>query len=163
MGHAKEARADIAIAGDLDFAAPTDSEVDLQTGGGFGARIGYHAHIPAIVLTPEVGFSYYDFGGNYSAKVYRGIAGMRLGFGEIIRPGVFAHLGMGQLDVTGRDPDASHSALTYDAGAFLDLTLLPLINIGVHGAYNGLNSSGESGETAAITWGSFGAHAELVF
>ena len=159
----RAARADVAIAGDIDYGAPTDSSINMESGPGFAVRLGYHAHIPLIVLTPEVGFSYYSFSGDSAASLYRGLVGARIGIGEIIRPGVFVHLGYGKLDASAVDrdsPDPSHGALAYDAGAFLDFTLLPIFNIGIHGAYNGLNSSDN---VEAITWGSFGAHAELVF
>jgi hypothetical protein len=34
--------------------------------------------------------------------------------------------------------DLSRNAFTFDAGAFLDFTLLPILNLGVHAAYNHL-------------------------
>jgi hypothetical protein len=155
---AGSARADVAIAGDIDYAAPVDSSVDA--GPGFGLRLGYHAHIPFVILTPELGFSYYGFQGDYPANMYRGVAGMRLAIGEIIRPGVFAHIGVAQLQADGPPPDPSHSALTYDAGLFLDFTLLPLVNIGGHAAYNRMEGSDEA---SAVNWATVGAHAEIVF
>ena len=158
MLFARSANAETAIAGDVDFAAPIDSS--LEAGAGFGLRVGYHAHIPFLILTPELGFSYHGFGGDYPARAYRGIAGMRLAVGEIIRPGIFAHVGLGRLQADGPAPDPSHTALSYDVGAFLDFTLLPLINIGAHAAYNHLNAKDGVG---AVDWLALGAHAEVVF
>jgi len=158
MLFARSANAEAAIAGDVEFATPIDSS--LKAGGGFGLRVGYHAHIPFLIVTPELGFSYYGFGGDYPASVYRGTAGVRLAVGEIVRPGIFAHVGMGRLQADGPTPDPSHSALTYDAGAFLDFTLLPLINIGAHVAYHRLNAKDGVG---AVDWLALGAHAEVVF
>ncbi len=154
----RSAHAETAIAGDIDYAAPVDSSVDA--GPGFGLRLGYHAHVPFVILTPEIGFSYYGFQGDYPASMYRGVAGMRVAVGEIIRPGIFAHVGIAQLQADRPPPDPSHSALTYDAGAFLDFTLLPLINIGAHAAYNRMEGSDEA---SAVDFATFGAHAEVVF
>ena len=158
MLFARSARAEGAVAGDIDFAAPIDSS--YASGAGFGLRLGYHAHVPFLIVTPELGFSYHGFGGDYSARVYRGIAGVRLAIGEILRPGVFAHIGLGRLQADGPLPDPTHSALSYDAGAFLDFTLLPIINIGAHAAYNRLDASDGLG---AVDWMTLGAHAEVVF
>lgn len=151
------ANAKTTIAGDLDYAAPIDSAA--HAGGGFGIRLGQQVHIPLLVFNPELGFTYHGFTQDTSPKVYRGIAGLRLGFGEIIRPGVFAHVGLGHLDVGGV-PDRSHTAFTYDAGAFIDFTALPLLDIGVHAAYNRLTAD-DSGPTFQF-W-TAGAHVALVF
>jgi hypothetical protein len=157
----EHARADTVIAADLDFVVPiNDESEEISSGAGFGIRLGHQLDVPAVVLTPEVGFTYAGFDGG--VKAYRGVAGLRLGVGEILRPGVFAHAGIGRLNVdmpSGvRDP--SHTAFTFDAGAFLDFTLLPFVNIGAHAAYN--RHSG-SDELDAFQWASLGAHAALVF
>ncbi len=143
------------IAGDLDYAVPIQSNAD--SGAGAGVRFGWQAHLPFVVITPEVGLTYHAFAGNGGAA-YRGVGGLRFGVGEIIRPGVFAHFGIGRLALP--NPDPSHTAITYDVGAFLDATFLPVVNVGIHAAYNHL-SSGNPG--AAFAWATIGAHAALVF
>jgi hypothetical protein len=155
------AHADPTVAVDLDYAKPIDQD-DISSGGGFGIRLGQQLRAPGIVLTPEVGFTYAQFGNDLSPKVYRGIGGLRLGVGEIFRPGVFAHAGIGRisLDAPAGVDDPSHTGFTFDAGAFLDFTLLPFLNIGVHGAYNRLSGSDEFD---AFQWATFGAHGALVF
>jgi hypothetical protein len=153
--NAAPAHAKTAIAADLDYAAPIDS--DLKSGAGFAIRVGQQLHAPLVVLTPELVFSDHTFADD-GPTAYRGLAGLRLGFGEIIRPGVYGHLGFGSLSMP--DPVPSHTAFTYDAGIFLDLTILPLLDIGVHGAYNRLNA-GDG--VSAFEWGTIGAHAALVF
>ena len=67
-----EAQAATEIAGDFDIAAPIDSS--FKTGGGFGFRLGNHLHLPMVVVTPELAFTYHDFSGGYSAATYRGVA-----------------------------------------------------------------------------------------
>jgi hypothetical protein len=152
---AAPAQAATAIAGDLDYALPLDSD-EADSGGGFAIRIGQQVRLPLIALTPEIGFTYASFSEGPTA--YRGIAGLRLGVGEVLRPGVFAHLGIGRLSLP--DPLPSHTAFSYDAGVFLDFTLLPLLDIGVHGAYNRVNGKDE---VSAFEWVTLGAHAALIF
>jgi hypothetical protein len=152
------AEAKTTIAGDLDYAAGIDSG-GARPGGGFGIRVGQQIHVPLVVFNPELGFTYHSFSKDSSPKVYRGIAGVRLGVGEILRPGLFAHVGLGRLDLAGL-PDRSHTAFTYDAGVFIDFTALPLLDIGVHAAYNRVTES-NSGPT--FQFGTAGAHLALVF
>src|SRR2546423_11521635 len=85
-------RAGPTIGADLDLGFPLHSRGD--SGGGFGIRLGQELHLPLVALVPELGFTYHKFSGDYGPKIYRGIAGLRLGIGEVIRPGVFAHLGI---------------------------------------------------------------------
>jgi hypothetical protein len=151
------AKAKTVIAGDLDYAAPIDSSA--SAGGGFGIRLGQQVHFPLLVFNPELGFTYHGFTHDTSPKVYRGIAGLRLGFGEILRPGVFAHVGLGRLDLGGV-PDRSHTAFTYDAGAFIDFTALPLLDVGVHASYNRLTADDSGPKFEFFT---AGAHVALVF
>jgi hypothetical protein len=149
-------RADTAIAGDLDYAAPIDS--NANAGGGFGIRLGQQLDVSPVVLTPELAFTYHGFSGDFAPRVYRGAAGLRLGVGKVIRPGAFGHLGIGHMAVDSPGPDLSHTAFTWDAGVFLDLVVLPLLSIGVHGAFNHLN-----GDVSSFQWVTVGAHAALVF
>ena len=158
VASAQPTRAATEIAGDLDVAVPIDSS--FKSGGGFGFRLGNQIHLPMVVLTPELAFTYHDFSGGYSAATYRGVAGARPGHRRASEPGVFVHLGLGHLkaDVLGFDP--SHTGFTYDAGIFLDFTLLPVLNLGVHAAYNHLDGGDRMDPMA---WATLGAHAELIF
>jgi hypothetical protein len=152
------ASAEGVVALDVDYAAPLD-ETGVSSGFGFGVRVGAQLHAPLIAVTPELGFSYHRFGGPAELATYGGTAGLRLGIGEVIRPGVFAHVGYGarKTELPGRAEDSG--ALTYDLGAFLDFTLLPILDIGAHGGYN--NWTGAS--QPAFPFLTFGGHAGLVF
>lgn len=152
--HAAAASAKTAIAADLDYAVPIDSDAD--SGAGFAIRVGQLLRLPIVAITPELAFANHTFADGPTA--YRGLAGLRLGVGELIRPGVFAHLGLGHLTLP--SPVPSHTAFTYDAGIFLDLTVLPLLDLGIHGGYNRLN---EGKGVPAFEWVTIGAHAALVF
>lgn len=157
LAFCRAAEAKTAIAGDLDYAIPIDSSVD--PGGGFGIRLGQQLHLPFVVFTPEIGFNYHSFSDVASPKVYRGIGGIRLGFGEILRAGVFGHLGLARVTLD-TVPDLSHTAFTYDAGVFFDFTALPLLDIGVHAAYNRVAADDA---VSAFQYGTLGAHAALIF
>jgi hypothetical protein len=163
------ARADTTIAGDLDIDVPVSTDY-AKTGGGFGIRIGQELHLPLIAINPEVGFAYASFADHNSdlgysgPTIYRGIAGLRLGVGELFRIGVLAHVGLGYISVDVpaalKLADPSHTAFTYDVGLFLDFTALPLLNIGVHAAYNRVAGKDNY---EALQWMQLGAHAALVF
>jgi hypothetical protein len=154
--HAATARADVQIGFDLDYALPIDSSAD--GGGGFALRLGQQIHVPAIAFTPEIVFAYHSYAGGGDPATYRGVGGARLGFGEIFRLGPFAHIGLGHIDLD-LPGDPSDTSFTYDLGLFFDLTLLPLLNLGVHGSYNELRNN----DLPTFQWAIFGAHAELIF
>ncbi len=156
FGTPTAARAETLIGFDLDYALPVDSIGN--DGGGFALRFGQQVHIPLLVLTPEVAFAYHSYSGIGDPATFLGVGGLRLGFGEIFRLGPMAHLGIGHLDLD-LASDPSFTGFTYDVGAFFAFTLLPLLNIGVHGAYHQI--SFDKQET--FKWMVFGAHAELIF
>jgi hypothetical protein len=152
----------LSVAGDLDYASPVNSNAE-KSGWGFGIRLGTELHLPLIALTPEIGFTYASFASQ--ATCYRGIVGANLGIGEILRFGVMAHLGIGHLSIDNTSSlavagEVSHAGFTFDGGLFLELTLIPLLNVGIHGAYNHL--AGASGGDG-LQWITAGAHATLVF
>ena len=151
------ARADLTIAGDLEADVPVSLE-GISAGPGFALRIGYQLHLPLVTLTPEIGFHYASF--DPEPTLYRGIAGGRLGIGEVFRVGVFAHIGIGHASIDTGLIDASHTAFTFDLGAFLDLTILPLIDIGIHVGYGNLSPDGDGD---ALQWIPIGAHVAIVF
>jgi hypothetical protein len=151
----RPASAKTAIGADLDLGFPLHSRGD--SGGGFGIRLGQELHIPLATFTPEIGFTYHNFSGDDGPKIYRGIAGARLGIGEVFRIGPMAHLGFGHFVPAYGD---NRNAFTFDAGGFLDLTIIPFLNFGVHAAYNHVAADYTSGSYAFAT---VGLDAALVF
>lgn len=152
---ARPASAGPTIGADLDLGFPVHSAGD--SGGGFGIRLGQQLEAKPIVLIPEIGFTYANFSGDYGPKIYRGILGARLGFGDVLRPGGFFHVGLGHFVPTIGD---NKNAFSFDAGGFLDFVLIPLINVGAHVAYNRVDADYGSGAYAYVT---VGLHAALVF
>jgi hypothetical protein len=145
-----------AIGVDLDYTNRIN-ESHVGAGTGFNVRLGYKLDLLVLQLTPEVGGGYHTFSGERAPKLSRGFVGGRLQFGKILEPGMYAHLGYGHL---AQSIFAGHSGATADAGVTLDLTVLPMIDLGVHAGYSGMLKSG--GDPAFDSY-VLGAHASLIF
>jgi hypothetical protein len=151
---------DTIVAADLALATPVNSQ-HVNAGWGFDGRLGRRLNGEVLKLTGELVGGYYAFGGDLSPSVYRGMAGARLALGEVLTPLVFVHAGVARATFAsppGQDLD--RTVFTYDAGAGLDFTLLPLINLGAYAAYNHVASKGTAD---SLQWVSVGVNAELVF
>jgi hypothetical protein len=172
------ATAQLQVGVDVDAVFPTGEELEGDTGFGIAGRIGVGLPTPAIDFVPELSVGYAGLGAPAIAEgvsgddvdrlrdldlsVVRAMVGARLGWGEILRPTLFAHVGYGRVNV-GEDETfferrggfGEESALSFDAGLAFDLTILPLIDVGVHGAYNLLDTE------RALEWWSAGVHAAL--
>ena len=144
-----------AIGVDLDYTNGIN-EAGVGSGTGFNVRLGYKLDLLLAQLTPEIGGGYHTFSGDANLKLSQGIVGGRLQFGKILEPGIYTHLGYGHASADG----LGHSGATFDAGVTLDLTLLPLLDLGVHAGYNGLLKSGDYDAFNSYV---LGVHAALVF
>ena len=150
------AKSGTSIGVDLDYTNAI-KEPAVGAGTGFNVRLGYKLDLIAVQLTPEIGGAYHGFSGDAGAKFSQGIVGGRLSFLKVLEPGIYAHLGYGHLAVAGGD---GRSGATADAGVTLDLTILPLIDLGVHGGYNGML---KSGDYPAFDSYVLGVHGALIF
>jgi hypothetical protein len=152
--------ADTPVALDLHYVAPTSKGAD--GGAGVAGRIGQRFNSKPWVITPELQLAYETFGGPAEARLYRGLGGLRLGYDiAVVRPGLYAHGGLARSEFDDiAAPGLGHTAFTYDVGAFADLTLLPLLNVGAHFAFNQM-LDGNNGK-AGVKWLAIGLHAELV-
>lgn len=159
IAQSESARADTMIAADFEARVPIDLG-GVSSGPGLGIRVGYQLHLPLIILTPELGFNWGHFGDG--PTIYRGIAGARIGIGELLRFGVQAHVGFGHFSVDVSGDDVSHTGFSLDGGLFLDLTILPLLDIGVHMNYARISGDADEG-LEPVQWLAFGLHAALVF
>ena len=143
----------LSLAADFDYgAAIGNSEVD--DGGGFGIRAGSEHDFVLVTLIPEVGFNWHHFDSAPDATTWAGVLGGRIRFLKILEPGIFAHAGIGH--VGGYDP---HVGFAFDAGVTLDLTILPLVDLGLHAAWNRV--FGDSDDDG-LSYSSVGAHVALV-
>jgi hypothetical protein len=157
-----QVHAGFTVGADLESDIPVNQNA-LSTGPGFAIRAGYQLHVPLLVLTPEIGFNLAAFNSDVSdgnARAYRGIAGVRAGIGELLRVGAYGHVGFASVSRTLHAKDLDHTSFTFDIGAFLDLTVIPLLDLGVHIGYASV--SGEH-DIKALQWVAAGVHAALVF
>ena len=84
---------------------------------------------------------------------FAGLAGGRATIGKVIEPGVFAHVGAGHANLPGDDL----TGLALDLGLTLDLTLIPAVDLGVHGAYDAV----AWGDQGTFDYYRLGAHISL--
>jgi hypothetical protein len=136
------------LAFDLDYANGLEPNVDGGLGGAL--RFGHEYDLVLLSLTPEFMANLDDLSGAESPLVYGGLAGGRLTIGKIIEPGVFAHVGAGNVNLPGDDL----TGLALDLGVSVDLTLVPAVDLGVHAAYDAVTWGGEG----TFDWYRVGAH-----
>jgi len=150
------AKSGTAIGVDWDYTNGIE-ESNVSGGTGFKVRLGYKLDLKLLQLTPEIGGGYHTFTGDAGAKLSQGIVGGRVSFLKVLEPGVYAHLGYGHLSGSVGD---GRSGATADAGVTLDLTILPLVDLGIHGGYNGML---KSGDYPAFDSYVLGVHGALIF
>jgi hypothetical protein len=144
---------------DVDAALPTDEPSGVDTGWGAGLRLGHQWDLPLINLTPEFAGHYTQFGGSADLTAWSLMAGGRLGIGFILSPSVFAHAGLGHFGFNAPPgADSSQTSLGYDFGAALDLTALPIVDIGAHVAWNGI--AGDK-SIDPLNWVAIGGHLQF--
>jgi hypothetical protein len=149
------ARAAVAVAADLEVDAPSDSELDAALA--FAVRLGWQLHLPLLVFTPEVGYHHVAFGDELTLD--RAFAGARLGIGEVFRIGAFGHVGVGHAAFHSVAEGQDVTDLTIDVGGFLDFTLLPLLDVGVHAGYGRVRAD----DRDRLRWVPVGVHLALIF
>jgi len=91
-----------------------------------------------IRFTPEAKFAF-ESPGTPRAGAFMG--GARLNFLKVVSPAVFAHAGGLVGDIKG---------FVWDAGVGLDFTLIPMIDIGVYGAF--YQNRGNTFDFGNATW-----------
>ena len=74
-----------------------------------------------------------------------------------IRPAVCDSRRLGFTTHRDRTGIGEEDALTWDLGLALDLAILPLVDVGLHAAYNGLETE------EALQWWSAGVHGAITF
>lgn len=146
---------------DLDPSFPVDASA-LGTGLGGQVRLGYELEALVLSFTPELAAGYYDFGGSVDPSAVRGMGGGRLAFGAFVRPVIFAHAGVARVWAgdASRGVDPTRTAPAFDGGLALDLTALPVIDLGIHAAYNVITSSSDA---PSARWITTGVHVAFVF
>jgi hypothetical protein len=113
---------------------------DVSGGGGFKVRVGDQIRFPRLRLTPEVAYGYDHlfatdaFGESFAWDMHRVVIGARFGFGRIIVPTIYGHVGYGWRN-TGDPTVAQTGGVALDGGFALDLHLIPHLGVGAHAEY----------------------------
>lgn len=164
----REARSSLDIAFDGEGAVPLmdrrfQSGNDLSGGGGFKVRVGEQFRFPRLRFTPEIGYGFDhlfatdDVGSAYAWDMHRAFAGARLGFGRLVVPTFYGHLGYGWRD-TG-DPTVNQaSGVAFDLGFALDFHFIPHLGFGAHVEYAAIDA-----QPYTPRWVALGLHADLAF
>ncbi|MGC4095453.1 MAG: hypothetical protein QM756_47515 [Polyangiaceae bacterium] len=147
------------LALDLEAAFPGDVP-DATRGFGGGLRIGNEWNLVLVKLTPEIQGNYHEFGGASDASQWGMMAGGRVGVGLILQPSVFAHAGVGHFGYRTASADVSQTSLAYDMGLALDITALPLLDIGAHASLNGVAGDDNA---KSFAWYALGGHVAFSF
>ena len=144
------------LALDLDYSAAL-SHSEIDQGGGAGVRIGLERDYFLVTMIPELQLNYHRLNANTpdDAVISAAKVGGRIRFLKIVEPGIFAHAGLANI---AGDRIYEHTGIAFDAGLTLDLTILPLIDIGLHTAWNRVFGDDESG----LSYVTAGAHIALV-
>jgi hypothetical protein len=136
---------------------------DLSGGGGFKVRVGEQIRYPRLRFTPELGYGFDHLfatdnaGASYAWDMHRLFAGARVGFGRLVVPTFYGHLGYGWRD-TG-DPTVNEaSGLAFDLGFALDFHIIPHLGFGGHVEYAAIDA-----EPYTPRWLALGLHADLAF
>jgi hypothetical protein len=158
------------IAADGAYALPIKSEFAAPSGN-FGLRVGRRIRVPGLSQTLELGLQYGQFKPSDTntapddIRTYRGVVGTRLGLTGVLRPGFFAHVGVGRLDGAMRASGAimqtslTHTAFTWDAGVYLDFAVASFFEFGLHAAYIRIIAATYP---RAFQWADLGGHLALV-
>jgi hypothetical protein len=163
-----EGRSSLDLAFDGEGAVPLmdrrfQSGNDLSGGGGFKIRVGDQIRFPRLRFTPEIGYGYDHLFAtdnqtfSYAWDMHRAFAGARVGFGRIVVPTFYAHVGYGWRD-TGDPTVAQASGVAFDMGFALDFHLVPHFGFGGHVEYAAIDA-----EPYTPQWLALGLHADIAF
>jgi hypothetical protein len=140
------AHATIPVSVDIDYAVPVESG-PISEGFGAALHFGPRLDMGILQMTTELGFGAHGFS---DVVAYRGVLGTRLGFGALIRPTVYGHLGVGHVDWS-TTSDLTH--LTLDVGGALDFKVAPVLELGAHLGYNYVFGNGSVGSFGFLAIG----------
>ncbi len=155
------ASAEVVIALDANAIIGLRPSNDHTTGFSVDPRIGYQFELAGgLKLTPEVMGSFARFGKPDRISLappdhtaFRALGGVRLAFGRLFEPGIYAHGGLGRRDLG----DRNELGAAFDAGLSLDYTGIRHITLGIQAGYNAIALDG------LFDWIGLGIHAGLIF
>ena len=170
----REARADILLGADLNGAFQLGEVSSDSLGLGANFRLGWQEDfIPLLRLAPELQVNYMGFAidqvsanatdtaSSSRQQLLSGRVGARVGIDFLVGLSLYSHIGYGFIANQGGF-DFNDNGLSFDAGAALDFTALPFINLGIHSAYNAI-FPGSDPDADPINWLELGVHVEVAF
>jgi hypothetical protein len=157
------ASANPVVGAEVDYAGADSLSGEGLAGVGFGVRAGWTLDLPLLRLEPELGASSFEFeldrcpeGATCSSlDLKRVFVGARAGLGTGVVPGAFVRASYGWADGGG---DVYGGTLV-EGGAFVDVRLLPWVELGVHGMIG--RPDFENDVLDGMFWGA-GAHLAVV-
>jgi hypothetical protein len=167
-GYYEEGRSSFDLAFDGEGAVPLmdrrfQDGNDVAGGGGFKVRAGEQIRFPRLRFTPEVGYGYdhlfatNDAGTAFDWNMHRLFAGARVGFGRIVVPTFYGHVGYGWRDTA--DPTiAQASGVAFDLGFALDFHVVRHLGFGGHVEYAAIDA-----QPYTPQWLALGLHADISF
>lgn len=141
-----------------------NGQTAIGGGGGLKLRAGEQIRFPGLRFTPEVGYAYDhlwasdNLGDGYDWSINRLFAGARLGFGRVLVPTIYAHLGYGWRQTDAAYATGDNGGLAFDLGGALDLHVVPHLGFGLHLEYSQLVLSSDTPQWIAI-----GGHMDIAF
>ncbi len=138
---------------DLEGAADVTppAATDIFGGGGVKLRVGAEIRRPYLRIIPELGFGYThlfvsdQYGDNIGWDMERVFVGVRVGFGEVIVPTIYGHIGYGWRSAQDSNASSYYSSgvtaipsangLAADGGLALDFHFVRHFGFGVHVEY----------------------------
>jgi hypothetical protein len=164
----EESRNSVDLAFDGEGAIPLmdrrfQSGNDLSGGGGFKVRVGETIRYPRLRFTPELGYGFDHLFATdnantaYAWDMHRLFAGARVGFGRLVVPTVYGHVGYGWRN-TGDPSVTEASGVAFDLGFALDFHVVPHLGFGAHIEYAAIDA-----EPYTPQWLALGLHADLAF
>lgn len=156
-----DAHADPYLGLDVGAAVPIPDTFDVEPTAGpvVGIRLGYRLPVPVLYLSAEALGAWKNFPHSESPqRVLSGRGGLRLGIDALLAVKLYGHVGYTDLKGEGTDYIVQAQGMSWDAGLAIDLTFIPVIDIGIHGGYVTLMD-----DNGDISWVEAGLHAELSF
>jgi hypothetical protein len=111
-----------------------------------GLRLGAETRVAVLDLTTEMGARLLNLNNSTGGR-FEG--GARLKVVGLLQPGIFAHVGYGDL--------GGISGLSWDTGGLVDIALIPALPFGVHVGYNRIEGA------ITLEWMAVGAHLDIRF
>ena len=153
---AEEGERRFRLAIDMDYSIAL-GEGDTDNGLGGALRFGYPLNLGATSVTPEIGLGYHGFDGSLSPSIYSAFIGGRTTFSGLLAPGLYARLGIAHAN---EDVGPSRTVPMIGLGLTLDVSPMPILDVGLHTGYENLFGSDNAN---AFDWWTFGGHVGVAF